>query len=74
MSIQMTMYDEDKPNSKRVSVECKNPDCEKFIAYMIVPSYAPIISDFYCNLTCIANHEKIKKNAKENITKKTLSG
>ena len=74
MSIQMTMYDDDKPKSKRVSVECKNPDCEKFIAYMIVPSYAPIISDFYCNLACIENHEKIKKKAKENVAKKIESG
>ncbi len=61
----MTMYNEDKPKSKRVSVECKNPDCEKFISYMIVPSYAPIISDFYCNLKCIEDHEKIKKAKKK---------
>ena len=70
----MTMYDEDKPKSKEVSVECKNPDCEKFISFMIVPSYAPIVANFYCNLKCIEDHEKIKKKAKENITEKTLSG
>jgi len=62
----MTMYDDDKPkSSKRVSVECKNPDCKKFISYMMVPSYAPIVAEFYCNLKCIEDHEKIKKTKKK---------
>jgi hypothetical protein len=64
----MTMYDEDKPkSSKRVSVECKNPDCKKFISYMMVPSYAPIVAEFYCNLKCIEDHEKIKKTKKKKV-------